>query len=930
MEKKLFLLDAMALIYRAFYAMNKNPRISSKGLNTSAILGFANTLFDVIKNEKPTHIGVAFDTMAPTVRHEGFADYKAHRQETPEDLIRSLPYIHTLLDAFNIPVLAVDGFEADDVIGTLAREAEKRDFLTYIMTSDKDLGQLVSDKTLIYRPAKFGAWADVLGVKEVCEKFGITQPEQIKDLLGLWGDASDNIPGIPGIGEVTAKKLIAEFGTIENLIANVQLIANEKLREKVITHKEQALMSKELATIILDVPVEFDEEYLRLSMPDPDKLKTILDELEFRAFGQRVLTWMSLSPAVTPTPVDSPAHIRHPASGIEDPATSIEQQLSDIHTTPHTYYLSDTPDKRADLIETLRSAGSFCFDTETTGLDPATSELVGLSFAVRPHEAWYVPLPANYHEAHQVLGEFREVFEDEKIGKTGQNMKFDISMLRWYDIRVKGPMFDTMLAHYLLQPDMRHNMDLLSETYLGYKPVPIESLIGKKGQGQLSMNTVDIEQVKDYAAEDADVTLRLRRVFEPMLEETRTLDLFEQIEVPLIPVLASMEAEGIRIDVKTLEDYSGELEKEIRATEEAIYADAGTLFNIASPRQLGEILFDRLKIVDNPKQTRTKQYSTSEDVLVKLEHKHPIISKILEYRGLTKLKSTYVDVLPALVSPRDGRVHTSYNQAVAATGRLSSNNPNLQNIPIRTEKGREIRKAFIPRNDQYLLLSADYSQIELRIVASISGDASMIADFVSGLDIHQSTAAKIYHLKPAEVTKEMRRNAKAVNFGIIYGMSAFGLSERLGIPRKEAAEIIDHYFAQYPGIRTYMQDTIAFAKQHGYVETLKKRRRYLRDINSSNATVRGFAERNAINAPIQGTAADMIKIAMIRIFEEMEKRKLRSKMILQVHDELVFDMHVSEEEDLKNILLKEMPEAIPLSVPVNIGMSTGRNWLEAH
>ncbi len=920
MEKKLFLLDAMALIYRAYYALNKNPRISSKGLNTSAILGFANTLFDVIRNERPTHIGVAFDTMAPTVRHEGFAEYKAHREETPEDLVRSIPYIMTLLDAFNIPVLAVDGFEADDVIGTLAKEAETRDFTTYIMTSDKDLGQLVSDRVLIYRPGKFGSGADVLGVNEVCQKFGINSPDQVRDILGLWGDASDNIPGIPGVGEVTAKKLIAEYGTVENLVEHAASIPNEKLREKVITFKDQALMSKELATIILNVPVPFDEERLRLNLPDREKLKAILDELEFRTFGQRVFTWMSA--AIAPPPAPSPQG--------EGNGEGSAEGLRDIHTTPHAYHLADTPEQRANLIRVLKEAGSFCFDTETTGLDPTLSELVGLSFAVKPQEAWYVPLPANYYEAHKVVDEFRDVFGDESIGKTGQNMKFDISMLRWYDIRVKGPMFDTMIAHYLLQPDMRHNMDFLSETYLNYTPVSIETLIGKKGQSQLTMDTVDIGQIKDYAAEDADVTLQLRHVFEPMLVQTDTLDLFNRIEIPLIPVLASMEAEGVKVDVGTLTDYSAELEKEIRTTEEAIYADAGIRFNIASPKQLGEVLFDQLKIVENPKQTRTKQYSTSEDVLAKLEHRHPVISKILEYRSLTKLKSTYVDVLPTLVSPRDGRVHTSYNQAVAATGRLSSNNPNLQNIPIRTDKGREIRKAFVPRSENFLLLSADYSQIELRIIAHISGDRAMIEDFRSGQDIHAATASRIYGIPLDQVTKEMRRNAKTVNFGIIYGISAFGLSERLNIPRKEAADIISQYFGKYPGVKRYMENTIAQAKQQGYVETMMKRRRYLRDINSSNATVRGFAERNAINAPIQGTAADMIKIAMIRIHEELEQRNMRSKMILQVHDELVFDLYQPEEEELRSILLKEMPGAIPLSVPVVIDMNTGRNWLEAH
>ena len=927
--KKLFLLDAMALIYRAYYALNKNPRINSKGLNTSAILGFANTLFDVIKNEKPTHLGVAFDTMAPTVRHEGFAEYKAHRQETPEDLIRSIPYIQILLDAFNIPVLSVDGYEADDVIGTLAKKAEQLDFTTYLMTSDKDFGQLVSDKTLIYKPAKFGSGAEILGVKEVCEKFNISRPEQVRDLLGLWGDASDNIPGIPGVGEVTAKKLIAEFGSVESLIEKAGSIANEKLREKVIAFRDQAIMSKELATIILNVPVEFDEERLALTPPDRDKLKQILDELEFRTFAQRVFTWMSLTPTSTSTPTLTPTLTSH-TSSIHHPASLPDRQAGSIQTTPHIYHLADTPEKRSALIAQLKSSGSFCFDTETTGLDPTQAELVGLSFAIRPHEAWYVPLPSNYHQAHEIVQEFKALFEDPGIGKTGQNLKFDISMLRWYDVQVRGPLFDTMIAHYLLQPDMRHNMDYLSETYLGYVPVSIESLIGKKGQAQLSMSTVDLEQIKDYAAEDADVTLQLRAVFEPMLAETGVKELFDRIEIPLIPVLADMEAEGVKVDVGTLNEYSLELDRDIRSVEGAIYQDAGVSFNISSPKQLGEILFDRMKIAEKPKVTRTRQYSTSEDVLLKLEHKHPIIQKILEYRSLTKLKSTYVDVLPTLVAARDGRVHTSFNQAVAATGRLSSNNPNLQNIPIRTEKGREIRKAFVPRSDSFLLLSADYSQIELRIIAHISNDPAMVADFRSGADIHTATASRIYGMPVEQITRDMRRNAKTVNFGIIYGISSFGLSERLGIPRNEAAEIIRQYFEKYPGIRRYMDATIARAKETGYVETMMKRRRYLRDINSSNATVRGFAERNAINAPIQGTAADMIKIAMIRIHKELERRQMRSRMILQVHDELVFDMHLSEEEELKKIVMQGMQEALPLSLPVVVEMSTGKNWLEAH
>ncbi len=942
----------MALIYRAFYALNKNPRVNSKGLNTSAILGFANTLFDVIKNEKPTHIGVAFDTVAPTQRHIDFIAYKAHREKAPEDLIASLPYIHSLIEAFNIPTLLLDGFEADDIIGTLAKKAEEKGFITYMMTSDKDFGQLVSERTLIYKPAKFGNPPEILGPREVCEKFGIERPEQVKDILGIWGDASDNIPGIPGIGEVGAKKLIAEFGSVENLIAGSKEIKNDKLREKVEANKEQALLSKQLATIILDVPIEFEEDKLIMAPPDKEKLKQLFDELEFRTFAQRVFTWFSLNPQSSVTSHQSPVtnhqlenvsdqrssgqeqlsmfDTDHPVSGLPFSSADNQHTFANIQTTQHIYHLTDTPEKRAELIKKLKALKSFCFDTETTGLDPNTSELVGMSFAFIPFEAWYIPVPENYNEALKIVHEFKPVFEDESIEKSGQNMKFDISILKWYEVNVQGKFFDTMLAHYLLQPDMRHNMDLLSETYLHYQPVPIENLIGKKGPGQLSMRDVDFETIKEYAAEDADVTLQLKNVFEPLLKKTNTRDLFDNIEIPLVPVLASMEAEGVKLDSKALNDFSKELERDIQSLEKVIYTDAGTTFNISSPKQLGEILFTRLAIIDNPRQTRTKQFSTGEDVLAKLINKHPIVEKILEYRSLTKLKSTYVDVLPTLVNPRDGRVHTSYNQAVAATGRLSSNNPNLQNIPIRTEKGREIRKAFVPKNNDHVLLSADYSQIELRIIAHLSGDQGMSEDFRAGLDVHAATAAKIYGVAVGQVTKEMRRNAKAVNFGIIYGMSSFGLSERLNIPRNGAAEIIRQYFSKYPQIKVYMDSTIAFARKNGYVETMMNRRRYLRDINSSNATVRGFAERNAINAPIQGTAADMIKIAMINIFREFVKKKLKSMMILQVHDELVFDVSKDEVEQVKTIVDDNMKTAIKLNVPVEIDMNTGMNWLEAH
>ena len=926
-QKKLFLLDAMALIYRAYFAMNKNPRINSKGLNTSAILGFANTLFEVLKKEKPTHIAVAFDSREPTVRHDDFSGYKANREAMPEDLSISIPYIIALIDAFNIPVIFSEGYEADDIIGTLSKKAENKGFTTYIMTSDKDFGQLVSENILIYRPGRFGEKADVLGVKEICERFSIQRTEQVIDILGLWGDSSDNIPGIPGVGEVTAKKLLAEFDTIENLLANTDKIKNPKLKSKVIEFADQALFSKKLATIILDVPVELNEEQLIRKHPDETKLRELLDELEFRNFAQRIFTELSLSPADS-KPSQEQA-IPYSPLKVEDEIIEVVKK-NDILTTNHEYILVDTKEKRKTLLLKLAQAKSFCFDTETTGLDTHESELVGISFSIEPHKAYYIPIPELYNDALEIVQEFKEIFENQTIEKTGQNLKFDISILKWYDIDVKGNLFDTMLAHYLIQPDMRHGMDILAETYLNYKPVPIEQLIGKKGKDQLSMRMVDLEEIKEYAAEDADITLQLRNKLEPLLVESQTKKLFDTIEMPLIPVLASMEAEGVKINIKALNDYSAQLLQEIDILTNEIYELAGTEFNIASPKQLGAVLFERLAIVEKTKLTKTKQYSTGEEILIKLVNKHPIIPKILDYRSLAKLKSTYVDTLPLLVSKRTGRIHTSYNQAVAATGRLSSNNPNLQNIPIRTERGREIRKAFVPRNDKFTLLSADYSQIELRIIAALSGDEGMLEAFNQGLDIHTATAAKVYGIPLNEVNKDMRRNAKMVNFGIIYGISAFGLSERLAIPRKEAAQIIEQYFTKYPKIKAYMDNTIISARKSGYVETIKGRRRYINDINSSNSVVRGYAERFAINAPIQGSAADMIKIAMIDIFESFNNKNLQSKMIMQVHDELVFDVHKNEIEEVQKIVSDKMKNAIQISVPIEIEMSTGDNWLEAH
>ena len=925
-KKKLFLLDAMALIYRAYFALNKNPRINSKGLNTSAILGFANTLLDVIRNEKPSHIGVAFDTQAPTVRVEEYAEYKANRDKMPEDIALAIPYIIELIEAFNIPVLMVDRYEADDVIGTLAKKAEKNGFEVFMMTPDKDFGQLVSENILMYKPARKGNKPEILGVDEICLKYKIQEPEQLIDILGLWGDASDNIPGVPGVGEKTASKLIAEFGSVENLLLNTEKLKG-KLKENVENFSDQAIMSKQLATIILDVPIELDIDALLYGNPDKEALVELFAELEFRAFAQRIF-----KPATEESTEEISSEERSDngdlfsSAGVEVP----QENLLDINEADHNYILVENRNSRLKLIQKLTEAGSFCFDTETTGLNANDTELVGMSFSIKKGEAWFVPVPENYQEALELLSEFKALFENDRIGKTGQNLKFDMSVLKWYDVEVRGKLFDTMIAHYLIEPDLRHNMDFLAETYLRYRPVPIESLIGKKGKNQRSLRTVVPALLKDYACEDADITLQLKEVFEPMLKESGTMDLFTRIEMPLVPVLVSMEAEGIKLETTALKEFSSELQEGISRLDAEIKELAGVEFNIASPKQLGEVLFEKLKVTDKPRLTKTKQYSTGEDVLLRLAEKHPIINKILDYRSLAKLKSTYVDALPKLINQRDRRIHTSYNQAVAATGRLSSNNPNLQNIPIRTPKGREIRKAFVPRNNDYTLLAADYSQIELRIIAELSEDANLIETFVSGQDVHTATAARIFGVSPDSVTTDMRRSAKTVNFGIVYGISAFGLSERLNIPRKEAADIIAQYFAKYPGVKSYMDHTIDFARKHGYVETMMGRRRYLRDINSSNATVRGYAERNAINAPVQGSSADMIKIAMINIHESIRREGMNSKMLLQVHDELVFDAHKNELDLLRKMVEEKMCSAIPMSVPVVIDMNTGDNWLEAH
>ena len=943
-EKKLFLLDAYALIYRAFFALNKNPRLNSKGVNTSAVMGFLNSLYEILKNEKPTHISVAFDVAGTAQRQAEYSEYKANREKMPDDLREAIPYIIRLIEGFNIPIYGVEGYEADDVIGTMSKIAEQQGFITYMMTPDKDFGQLVTEKVLLYKPAKFGEPAQIWGPKEVCERYGIQEPKQLIDILGLWGDAADNIPGISGIGEKTAAILVGKYGSVENLIAHANELKG-KQKENVIAYAEQGLMSKALATINLEVPVEFNEEELRTKEPDIPTLMALFEELEFKTFAKRFLDdykkTHEVVPAVEmPTTQSAQPNLFSSAPNEtsafdlfhQDGETGHLLTFSDkdsAKTVQHDYKLVETEEEIKALVELFAKQKQFVFDTETTNIDVYSAELVGLSFAIKAHEAWYLPMPTGQEECQKKLELLRPLFEDESILKIGQNLKYDISMLAQYGITVKGKMFDTMLAHYLLEPEQRHNMDYLAEVYLNYVTIPIEDLIGK-GRQQKTMREVPIELVKEYAAEDADITLQLYEKLLPLLKENGVEKLFYEIEMPLVPVLSRMEANGVKIDTQNLQQISEEFGGQIRKIEEEIYGLAGTPFNIASPKQLGEILFERLKIDEKAKKTKTGQYATGEEVLQKLSHKHPIIQKILDYRSFTKLKSTYLDALPALVNPKDGLIHTSYNQAVTATGRLSSNNPNLQNIPVRTEKGREIRRAFVPRNEQYTLLAADYSQIELRIIAHLSQDPAMVSDFNLGHDIHAATAAKVFHVPMDEVTKEQRSRAKAVNFGIIYGMSAFGLAERMELSRSEAADIIKKYFEEYAGIKEYMNRSIALAKERGYAETILGRRRFLRDINGSNSVVRGFAERNAINAPIQGSSADMIKIAMIGIHQEMQKLKMQSKMILQVHDELVFDAHLDELDALKSIVNDKMVNAMPLSVPVVVEMNTGANWLEAH
>ncbi|WP_188934685.1 DNA polymerase I [Puia dinghuensis] len=985
-DKRLFLLDALALVFRAYYALMSNPRLTTKGRNTNAQFGFTNALLELINNQHPSHMAVCFDTEAPTERHTDFADYKANRQEAPEDLLSALPDIKVIIRGFNIPIMEVDGYEADDVIGTLSKQAAAAGYEVYMVTPDKDYGQLVTDKVRIYKPGYQGGPAEILGPKEVCEKWNIKDVSQVIDILGLMGDAVDNIPGIKGVGEKTAAKLLAEFGTVENVLANADSIKGA-MGEKVRGGKEAAIMSKKLATIITSVPVQFHEEDFMLKDWNREALTEVFGALEFKTLGKRILG-DSFAPgynapesvqkdlfgnAVNPPsgkkkagaaggsgPAAAGAGATAGGGGKASPATDKLEEAStrqeaavekgeedlkseegegfippagkNIHNTTHVYTAVVGEAAIKSLVEKLLPQKEVCFDTETTGIDANDVDIVGMSFAVQAGEAWYVPCPPDSKGAQAIIDAFRPLFESPLIVWIGQNLKYDLLVLKWYGVTLKGQIFDTMLAHYVIEPEGKRGMDLLSAQYLGYEPVHIEELIGKKGKGQGNMRDVELGKIKDYAAEDADITLQLKHIFLPQLKTKEVEKVFYEVENPLVKVLTDMEFEGVKVDTDFLLEYSKELERDARQAEEKVYQEAGERFNLASPKQLGEILFEKMKLDPKAKKTKTGQYATGEDVLLKLAVKHQIVDDILAFRELTKLKSTYVDALPQMINRKTGRVHTSYAQAVAVTGRLSSNNPNLQNIPIRTERGREIRKAFIPRNDDFVLVSADYSQIELRIVAAISGDPNMCAAFREGKDIHTATAAKVFGVEESAVTKEMRYKAKSVNFGIIYGQGAFGLADNLGISRTEAKEIIDNYKAQFPGIQKYMDDTINFARECGYVQTLMGRKRWLKDINSANFTVRGFAERNAINSPIQGTAADMIKLAMIRIHEEFARQGLRSRMLLQVHDELVFDAYKAELDIIKPIIMRCMQTALPLpqDVPATAEMGSGVNWLEAH
>ena len=931
--KRLFLLDAYALIFRGYYAFIKNPRINSKGMDTSAIMGFMNSLLDVIKRERPDHLAVCFDKGGSQVRTELFTDYKANRDETPEAIQISIPYIQQLLEAMHIPVVVKEGYEADDIIGTLAKQAEKEGFDTYMVTPDKDFAQLVSEHIFMYRPARMGNGIEIWGIPEVQEKFEVERPEQVIDYLGMMGDAVDNIPGLPGVGDKTAKKFLKEFGSMEALLDNTDQLKG-KIKEKIEANKELGLLSKELATILLDVPVTFDSKAYTLSKPDTETVGKLFEELEFRRmqdnfnkifFDEPIAKVAASSPKKEVPASEGFDLFNQPGAGTE----SIENK-SALDAVEHWYQTIDSPAGQRLLLQKLLEQKSVCFDTETTGLDALQAELVGIAFSWEKGKGYYLVLSEDFGACQAIVQQFQAFFDHPGIEKIGHNLKYDIKVLLKYGIKVAAPIYDTMIAHYLINPDMRHNMDVLSETYLQYRPQSITELIGKKGKNQRSMREVPIAQQTEYAVEDADVTFQLKQHFSQELASGGTQELFDTVELPLVPVLTAMEAEGICLDTPFLNELSIQLQTDIDALEKGIYEQAGERFNLASPKQLGPILFDKLKLVDKPKKTKTGQYSTAEDVLSYLAKDHPIVAHILEWRSLQKLQNTYVTALPQEINPKTGRVHTVYNQAVAATGRLSSNNPNLQNIPIRTPRGQEVRKAFIAKDTDHVLLAADYSQIELRIIAALSKDPAMVAAFLEGQDIHTATAASVFDVAPNAVTRAQRSQAKTVNFGIIYGVSAFGLSQQTELNRTEAKELIDTYYASYPQLRNYMSDQVNFAREHGYVATVLGRRRYLKDINSQNAVVRGAAERNAVNAPIQGSAADIIKLAMIRLQQRIQEDGWQAKMLLQVHDELVFEVPKTELADFQILVKKEMEQAFTLDVPLEVDLGVGQNWLEAH
>ncbi len=948
-QKRLYLLDAYALIFRGYFAFIKNPRINSKGMDTSAIMGFMNALMDVIKREKPDHLAVAFDKGGSDYRYEMYQEYKAHRDETPEAIKIAVPYIQELLKAMHIPIIEVAGFEADDLIGTLAKQAEKENYQVFMVTPDKDFAQLVSENIFMYKPARMGNDIEIWGIPEVLAKFEIERPEQVIDFLGMMGDAADNIPGLPGVGEVTAKKLLKEFGSMENLLANTDKLKGA-MKEKIEANKEKGILSKKLATILLDCPVTFNASDYELSKPDVEKTDALFQELEFRQMKAQFDKYFGTGKEYDE--IETNGNVNHseqivkktPAkktneeqfdlfgfSDEEDTEAKPNSFYATLKNTEHFYQIAQGEMSIKLLLQNLMRQSAVCFDTETTGIDTLHAELVGISFSYEKGKAFYIPFPENREEAQILIEKFKPFFENEAIEKIGQNIKYDLKILSKYGIIIKGKLFDTMIAHYLINPDMRHNMDVLSETYLKYSPKSIEDLIGKKGKNQQSMRDVALEEIKEYAAEDADIALQLKEIFSPILDKAETKKLFDEIEIPLIPVLASMEMEGINLDANFLKSMSIDMQKDIDLFEQKIYDTAGEKFNLASPKQLGDILFDKLKIGGaKQKKTKTGQYATGEEVLSYLANEHQIVKDILEWRQMVKLQSTYIDALPNQIDKKTGRVHTDYMQTVAATGRLSSNNPNLQNIPIRTERGRLIRKAFIARDENYTLLSADYSQIELRIIAALSGEENMIKAFQNKEDIHRSTAAKVFNVPLEEVTKEQRSNAKTVNFGIIYGVSAFGLSNQTSLSRKESAELIDAYYATYPKLKSYMSSQVDFAREHGYVQTVLGRRRYLKDINSANMMVKSGAERNAVNAPIQGSAADIIKIAMINIHKKLTSENWKSKMLLQVHDELVFDVHHDELEKIQPMIKHEMENAFKLDVPLEVEIGIGKNWLEAH